>query len=70
MRMPDELALFATLRPLTGTLPAMVEAERLGIHPGRVMRILEKWESRGWLGCGVSIRVPWWTDSAPTTLAP
>ena len=70
MRRPDELALFAVLRPLAGALPAMVEAERIGIHPLRAQRILEKWDDRGWLDCGVSIRAPWWTESAPPTLAP
>lgn len=70
MRRPDELTLFAALRPMAGALPAMAEAERLGIHQRRAQRILEKWQDRGWLDCGVNIRAPWWTESAPSTLAP
>lgn len=45
------------------------EAERIGIHPKRALRIVEKWVGLGWWEFGVSLRGGWFTKSAPEELS-
>ena len=76
MRKPDEIALYAELRQLR--VPSYVlgrelpdeTAARLGIHPNRAYRLLEKWTDRGWWEYGTSLRCGWFTPDAPLELTP
>ncbi len=36
--------------------------EALKIHPKRTEYLLEKWVSKGWWECGVSLRTGWLTE--------
>lgn len=64
---PDEALLLATLareRPRqSGDGFATDVATRLGIHPKRAEYLLDKWVSKGWFECGVSLRSGWLTEA-------
>ncbi len=84
MRKPDEIAFYAEVRRMrpasterfscgayvVGAELPDATAERLGIHPNRAYRLLEKWTAKGWWEYGVSMRCGWFTPEAPQELTP
>lgn len=71
MKKHDEIALANAV--LNGEI-ARDAGERLGMAPGRVEYLCEKWAIEGWYAYGVTCdlgwaeRVPVWLNSAPVTL--
>jgi hypothetical protein len=72
VRKPDEIALYAALRPIQRLAGFSLHdvATGLGIPAKRAWRLLAKWSDNGWWEYGVSLRGGWWTDKAPDRLEP
>ena len=67
----DEKQLYAELRKrfLSGPFSGMESLFReLDIPWNRGHFILEKWDSKGYIGSGVSVRCGWFSESSPEEL--
>ncbi len=59
MRPRESLVMWKTIHDKGRGAAAMTAAHDLGVPDKRLYRWLEKWESRGWWECGVSLRSGW-----------
>jgi hypothetical protein len=77
VRKPDEIELYRRLRELAplpykppGRPAVEAAADAMGMSHRRAESLMEKWNSKGYMGCGVSPIQGWFEPDAPMSLEP